>query len=142
MRLVKPALVALLFLPLVATLGPGACFPRVEFPGYGVIRLLPGGDIEFQVRAALQTAKPGTIIEFPAGNFAFTDELVVATSHIVLRGRGPLATTLDFSGQQTGAQGILAVKDGFAVQGLRVLNSKGDGIRVESSDGVLFQDVR
>jgi parallel beta-helix repeat protein len=59
----------------------------------------------------------------------------------VLRGRGPLATTLDFTGQQTGAQGILAVANGFVVQDLRVLNPKGDGVRVESADGVIFQGV-
>ena len=141
MRLAKPAFLALLFLPLVAALGPSTCYPRIEFPGYTVVRLVPGTDIEFQARAALQTAKPGTIIEFPAGNFAFNDELIVPTSHIVLRGRGPLATTLDFTGQQTGAQGILGLADGFAIQDLRVLNPKGDGVRVEGADGVIFQGL-
>jgi parallel beta-helix repeat protein len=140
-RLAKPALLALLFLPLVAALGPSTCYPRIEFPGYTVVRLVPGTDVEFQARAALLTAKPGTIIEFPAGDFAFNDELIVATSHIVLRGRGPLATTLDFTGQQTGAQGILGLADGFAIQDMRVLKPKGDGVRVEGADGVLFQGL-
>ena len=94
MRLIKPALIALLLLPLVAAVGPSTCFPHLEFPGYTVVRLVPGTDVEFQARAALQQAKPGTIIEFPAGNWTFEDELIVATSHIVLRGRGALATTM------------------------------------------------
>ncbi len=46
----KPALVALLLLPMVAARGPSACLPRLEFPGYTVIQLVPGADIEFQVR--------------------------------------------------------------------------------------------
>lgn len=141
MRLARPALLALLLLPLVAAVGPSTCWPRIEFPGYTVVRLVPGTDIEFQARAALETAKPGTIIEFPAGTFRFDDELIVATSHIVLRGRGPLATTLDFTGQQTGAQGILGTEDGFAIQDMRVLNPKGDGVRVEGADGVIFQGL-
>ena len=82
-------------------------------------------------------AKPGTIIQFPAGNFSFDDELIVPVSHIVLRGSGPLATTLDFTGQQTGAQGILATEDGFVIQDLRILNPKGAGVRVEGADGVI-----
>jgi len=76
-RLIKPALVALLLLPMVAALGPSTCFPRLEFPGYTVIQLAPGTDVEFQAREALQVAKPGTIIQFPAGNFSFDDELIV-----------------------------------------------------------------
>ncbi len=141
MRLIKPALIALLLFPMVAAFAPSSCFPQLEFPGYTVIRLVPGTDIEFQAREALQQAKPGTIIEFPAGNWAFDDELIVATSHIVLRGRGPLATTLDFTGQQTGAQGILGTEDGFVIQNMRVLNPKGDGVRVEGADGVVFQGL-
>jgi hypothetical protein len=79
--------------------------------------------------------------EFPAGNWTFDDEPIGATSHIALRGRGPLATTLDFTGQQTGAQGILATEDGFVIQSMRVLNPKGDGVRVEGADGVVFQGL-
>ena len=82
-------------------------------------------------------AKPRTIIQFPAGNFSFDDELIVPVSRIVLRGSGPLATTLDFTGQQTGAQGILATEDGFVIQDLRILNPKGAGVCVEGADGVI-----
>jgi hypothetical protein len=36
MRLIKPVLVALLRLPMVAARGPSTCFPHLEFPGYAV----------------------------------------------------------------------------------------------------------
>jgi len=84
--------------------------------------------IEAQAREALRVAKPGTTIQFPVGNFSFDAELIVPISHLVLRGRGPLATTLDFTCQQTGAQGILATEDGFVIQELRILNPKGAGV--------------
>ena len=93
--------------------------------------------IEAQAREALRVAKPGTTIQFPVGNFSFDAELIVPISHLVLRGRGPLATTLDFTCQQTGAQGILATEDGFVIQDLRILNPKGAGVCVEGADGVI-----
>src|SRR5690606_4853028 len=65
----------------------------------------------------------------------------VDVSHVTLRGQGPDRTTLDFSGQQTGAQGILATADAFTMQDLRVLDPEGDGVRVEGADGVVFQNV-
>lgn len=141
MNRAKPFLLILLALPALAALGPGACFPRLTFPGYRVVRLTPGPDLEFRAREALLTAKPGTILEFPAGNWEFTDELIVPVSHVVLRGKGAANTTLDFTHQQTGAQGILGTEDGFVMQDLRVLNPKGDGVRVEGADGVVFQGV-
>src|SRR5512134_3153198 len=123
MRRARPSLLLLLLaLPALAALGPSMCWPHYDFPGYRVVRLTPGPDLEFRAREALLTAKPGTIVEFPAGSWEFGDELNVPVSHIVLRGQGPQNTTLDFTNQQTGGQGILATGDGFVIQDLRVLN--------------------
>jgi parallel beta-helix repeat protein len=118
-----------------------ACSTRVEFPDYEVIELEPGPDLEFRAREVFATVKPGTLIQFPPGNWEFGDELVLTASHITLRGAGPGLTTLDFTNQQTGGQGILATGDAFAIQDLRVLNPKGDGVRVEGADGVVFQNL-
>jgi parallel beta-helix repeat protein len=106
-----------------------------------VVSLEAGPDLEFRAREALATVQPGTVIEFPAGTFQFTDELVLTTSHVTLRGQGPGQTTLDFSNQQTGGQGILVTADAFAIQDLRLLDTKGDGIRVEGADGAIFQNL-
>jgi parallel beta-helix repeat protein len=130
-----------MLLPVFGSMGPGMCFPRLDFPTYRVVRLEPGPDLEYRAREALITAKPGTIVEFPAGNWEFTDELDVPVSHVVLRGAGINRTTLDFTNQQTGAQGLLATADGFVIQNMRVLNPKGDGVRVEGADGVVFQGL-
>jgi len=134
----KPS-IALVLLALLSLLP--ACARRVEFPDYTVVSLAPGPDLEFRAREALALAQPGTLIEFPEGTWQFTDELVLTTSHVTLRGQGPHKTTLDFTHQQTGGQGILATGDAFAIQDLRVLNPKGDGVRVEGADGVIFQNV-
>ena len=136
MRKSLPLLALLAMLPLLP-----ACMQRVEFPDYVVVSLAPGPDLEFRAREALATAQPGTLIEFPAGTWEFSDELVLTTSHVTLRGQGADQTTLDFTNQQTGAQGILATGDAFAIQDLRVLNPKGDGVRVEGAEGVTFQNL-
>jgi parallel beta-helix repeat protein len=131
---------ATLALSIVLPLLPG-CTKRIEFPDYTVVSLEPGPDLEFRAREVLATAQPGTVIEFPEGTFEFTDELVLTTSHVTLRGQGPNQTILDFSNQQTGGQAILATGDAFAIQDLKIVNPKGDGVRVEGADGVIFQGV-
>ncbi len=140
------AALALALLPL------SACVQVEEFPGYKVIDLeqeldtvLPAGwgpeDLEFLVRQKLARLQPGTVLEFPAGNWPFTDELVITQSHITVRGQGPQATTLDFTTQITGGQGIVATGDAFVIQNLRVLNPRGDGVRIEGVDGARVQNV-
>jgi parallel beta-helix repeat protein len=138
----RPLALLLAALPLLLS----ACTGQTQFPGYVQIAILavdPSDPrpLEFRAREALLAAKPGTIIEFPEGSWAFTDELTIDVSHITLRGQGADRTTLDFTGQQTGAQGILATGDAFAMQNIRVLNPKGDGVRVEGVDGVIFEKV-
>ncbi len=112
-----------------------------DLAGYTVIRIEPGPDVEFDAREAFLTARPGTIVEFPEGTWQFTDEVVITTSHIVVRGQGPDRTTLDFGGQLTGGQGFLATGDAFTMEDIRILDTKGDGVRVEGADGVTFRNV-
>lgn len=133
---------ALALLLLVACGGLGLTCVQRDFSGYTLLPLDPGTDLEDRTRAAIRTAKPGSIIELPAGRYEFHDELTIQTSHIVLRGQGMHETILDFEHQLSGAQGILATADGFVVQDLAVENAKGDGIRVEGADGVTFDRVR
>jgi parallel beta-helix repeat protein len=130
-----------LALLLAALVFAGACDER-EFPGYVLVELGPGPDLEDRARAALRLAKPGTIIELPAGRFEFHDELAINTSHIVIRGQGMGETILSFENQRSGAQGILATADEFVIQDLAVEDAKGDGIRVEGANGVTFERVR
>ncbi|MEZ5502347.1 MAG: SO2930 family diheme c-type cytochrome [Halioglobus sp.] len=59
-----------------------------DFPGYTVIKLAPGDDLETRTQAALIDAQPNTVIELPAGTFHFKGELSVSVDNIVLRGQG------------------------------------------------------
>ena len=116
--------------------------PQAIQPGPNVIFLTAGDNIEFDAQAALISAKPGTTLVFPAGTHKFSGELISNTSHITIAGQGMDKTFLDFSEQESGAEGILSLGDHFKIQDLSVLDSAGDGIRAEGADGVTFRRVR
>jgi len=116
-----------------------------DFPGYTVIALEPGEDLEARALEALITAMPRTVVQLPAGTYDFVGELSSSVDNIVLRGTGMDArdgTVLRFSGQITGAQAILATGDNFVIQDLAVEDAPGDAIKVEGSNGVTFRRVR
>ncbi|RME42604.1 MAG: hypothetical protein D6795_20760 [Deltaproteobacteria bacterium] len=108
----------------------------------GVIFLEGGEDLQFRAQEAIITARPGTTIVFPEGTFYFKDEIVVDASHVTLAGQGIDRTILDFSEQESGAQGILARSDAFGVQDLTVQNTQGDAIKIEGANGVTIRRTR
>lgn len=116
-----------------------------DFPGYIVVSLEPGADLEERALEAMIDAEPNTVIQFPAGTYDFSGELSSSVDNIVLRGTGMDAedgTVLRFGGQTTGAQSILATGNNFVVQDLAVENSPGDAIKMEGSNGVTVRRVR
>jgi len=116
-----------------------------DFPGYHVVSLEPGNDLESRTLEALLTAQPNTVISLPAGTYDFAGELSSSVDNIVLRGAGMDAdngTVLRFDNQTTGAQSILATGNNFVVQDLAVENSPGDAIKIEGTNGVTIRRVR
>ncbi len=124
---------------------PQCGFDDPDFPGYTIVQLEPGPDLETRTQAALIAAQPKTIIELPAGTYNFFGELSISRDNIVLRGKGMTAeggTVLNFSGQTSGSQGILATGNNFVVEDLAVEDTPGDGIKIEGSNGVTIRGVR
>lgn len=107
-----------------------------------LIVLEAGADLEERAQEALISAQPGDTIEFPAGTFAFNDELSLSESGVTIRGQGMNETVLDFTDQSAGAQGLLVTGDNFTVEDLSIENTPGDGIKIEGSNGVTIQRVR
>ncbi len=129
----------------VAMCDQDECFHDPNYPGYERVRLAAGPDLQARTLTALIEAQPGTIIELPAGVFHFTSELSVSKDNIVLRGQGMDAeggTVLNFAGQISGAQGILATGNNFAVEDLAVEDTPGDAIKMVGSNGVTVRRVR
>lgn len=107
-----------------------------------VISLEAGPELPFKLKEAFLSMQPGTVVELPEGKFQFDDELVLNTSHVTLRGKGPDKTVLSFKGQPQGAQGLLVLSNAFTVEDLAVEDSAGDGIRVEGANGAVFRRIR
>jgi parallel beta-helix repeat protein len=124
---------------------PACGFEDPNFPGYTLIKLESGPDLETRALGALIAAQPNTIIELPAGTYSFLGELSVSVDNIVLRGQGMSAeggTVLNFAEQSSGSQGILATGNNFVVEDLAVEDTPGDGIKMVGSDGVTVRRVR
>ncbi|HEV8320283.1 MAG TPA: parallel beta-helix domain-containing protein [Myxococcota bacterium] len=100
-----------------------------------------GEDDQASIQGALIGAQPGDTYCFDEGAFTFTDELSVSVNDVTLRGAGAAVTTLDFSGQIAGGNGVSSTADGFTIEAMTVKNTPGDAIRVTGATGVTFRGV-
>src|SRR5262245_26723576 len=102
-----------------------------------------GAKAQEEVQRALNDRlRPGDTVEFGPGTFAFTQELTVRTNNVTFRGAGLQKTILSFKNQNQGKQGILVNRDRFTIEDLTVEDTKGDAVKVEGADGVVFRRVR
>jgi len=90
---------------------------------------------------ALVDVEPMQVVCVSEGTFNLTRQLTMTAEDITLRGAGQEDTIFDFSGQQSGANGILIEGDRNTIEALTVIETPGDGIRANDVDGVIFRDV-
>jgi parallel beta-helix repeat protein len=119
-----------------------ACGSTPEGGGSAVLE--PGADAQERVQTALLTASPGDVVELGEGTFVFTGTLSLDVEDVTLRGQGIDKTILDFEGQEAGAgaEGIMVTSDDFTIEHMTVQNTKGDGVKVEGTDGATFRALR
>ncbi len=102
----------------------------------------PGPNFEKDLQTALIEAKSGSVIELPEGRFNMTGTLSLTVPNVTIRGKGIGKTVLSYKNQKMGAAGILATGNNFTLEGLSVEDTKGDGIKINSADGVTIRKVR
>lgn len=90
----------------------------------------------------LLDAKPGDVIEIPAGRFAFDRSLTLRVDGVTIRGAGMDKTILSFKGQKTGAEGLLVNAGNFTLENLAIEDSKGDGLKVNEGENITVRGVR
>ena len=95
-----------------------------------------------ELLTAANSIEPNTTIVLGAGKFAMTNQLTINTAGTHLIGQGIDQTTLDFGATTTQSDGVYAIGNDFLIQDLTVLDAPKDGIRVESSKGVVFRRIR
>jgi parallel beta-helix repeat protein len=101
-------------------------------------------DSDFQKKLLEQLidAKPGQVIEIPAGKFVFDRSLSLRVSGVTIRGAGMDKTILSFKGQKSGAEGLLVNASDFTIEDLAIEDSKGDGLKVIEGGNITVRGVR
>lgn len=107
------------------------------FKGWTVVEVESGPGALESLKTAFATAQPETIIQLPKGTIQVDSELQISSSHVLVKGKNPKKTILDFSGQLSGGQGILISGDYVTLENFAVLNTPGDGIRAQREGGIV-----
>lgn len=90
---------------------------------------------------AFVDVQPGEVVCVGEGTFMLTRQLTLTADDVTVRGAGQATTVFDFSGQQSGANGILIEGDDNTIEALTVVETPGDGIRANDVDGITFLNV-
>jgi parallel beta-helix repeat protein len=112
------------------------------YKGWTVVEVEDGPDVLEDLKTAFATAQPGTIIQLPKATIPVDAELEIASSHVLVKGRNPKRTILDFSSQVSGGQGILISGDHVTLENFTVRDTPGDGIRVQRvAEGDVIEEL-
>ncbi|HAJ31266.1 MAG TPA: hypothetical protein DCL32_13955, partial [Gammaproteobacteria bacterium] len=82
-------------------------------------------DFETQLQLQLLQAKPGDIIEIPAGTYSLYRGLSLSVDGVTIRGAGMDKTILSFKEQVSGAEGLLVTANDFTIEDLAIEDAKG-----------------
>jgi len=117
-----------------------ACNPPTN--SSGPITINPD-NFERHLQEILITADSGTVIELPEGRFEITRTLSLDGIHgLTIKGQGRQKTVVSFKQQIQGAEGMSIKANDITLQGFAIEDSKGDGLKLLDSRGVILRDLR
>ncbi|HEY9023558.1 MAG TPA: parallel beta-helix domain-containing protein [Burkholderiaceae bacterium] len=101
-------------------------------------------DAEFgkRLQGQLLDAKPGTVVQIPAGRWHLDRGLSLRVNGVTIRGAGMEQTILSFREQVAGPEGLLAQASDFTIEGLTIEDTKGDALKINSGDNITIRNVR
>lgn len=88
------------------------------------------------------TAKPGDVIDIPAGKIELSRSLTLNTDNVTVRGAGMDVTVLSFKGQVAGAEGILVNASDFTIEDLAIEDTRGDALKINEGKNIVVRRVR
>ena len=95
-----------------------------------------------ELQSRLIDAKPGEIIEIPAGRYVLDRSLSLRVSGVTIRGAGMNETVLSFKGQKVGAEGLLVNASDFTLENLAIEDTRGDGVKVNEGERITLRGLR
>ena len=107
-----------------------------------VVTFKPGPDAQKQILEELILAEPGTVFQFEEGTFEFTDGLSLTVDNVTIRGRGMDKTILNFKNQEAGAEGLYITSDNVLVEGLAIVDTKGNASKSLKANNIVYRDVK
>lgn len=114
-----------------------------EKPQARTFLIEPGPDATHRALEAFIAARPGDTIQFAKGFFELTTGLIMQnTEGVTIRGMGRDETVLSFRNSDT-AEGMLITNvPGIVIEGLTVIDTPGDGVKVKGSNHVTYRNMR
>jgi parallel beta-helix repeat protein len=113
---------------------------------FAVVVLISHAQKEFQKKFQTQfiEAADGSVIVLPGGTFDLDGSLWLDDKkNVTIQGSGTEQTILNFKGQISGAEGLkITNSKNITVRHLTVQNAKGDGIKAQMVDGIIFDHVK
>lgn len=122
-----------------AAFGLSACGERSERSPSGAA---DSTSYQETLQIALLDAKPGDIIEIPAGIFVFDRSLSLSVDGVTIKGAGMDKSILSFKGQLAGAEGLLVTASNFTIEDLAIEDAKGDALKVTQGENIIIRRVR
>ena len=108
---------------------------------YSAVQIIqPSENAYEEIQEALILAEPGDVIRLTAGIFHLQDSLSLDIKGVQIEGEGMDQTILNFSDQQSGAQGLSITSDNVTLQDFSVQNAKGDAIKAKGYDGIVYRN--
>lgn len=105
-------------------------------------KIEPSPVAQDEIQEALILAEPGDTVLLSKGIYKINHGLSLDVDNVSIKGAGMYETILDFSGQETGAQGLLITSDNVLMQDFAVENAKGDAIKSKGVKNISFIKVR
>src|SRR5271163_362716 len=105
---------------------------------------LTAADAAFQKQLQEQflDAKPGTVIEIPAGKHPLDRVLTLRANGVTIRGVGSDKSILSFKNEISGPEGMLVYANDFTIEHVGIEDTKGDGLKINDGENVTIRDVR
>ncbi|WP_077034762.1 parallel beta-helix domain-containing protein [Pelomonas sp. KK5] len=100
------------------------------------------GELQKKIQEALLDAKPGSVVEIPAGRYHFDRGLSLRANGVTLRGAGKDKTIVSFKDQLSGPEGLIVYASDFTLEGLTIEDSKGDGVKINDGENITVRNVR
>jgi parallel beta-helix repeat protein len=105
-------------------------------------RVDPGPGAQAELQAALVQARPGDTVRLARGRFELTAALSLEVNDVTVRGEGADKSVLSFTGQSSGAEGLLVTSDDVTLREFGVENTRGNGITSKGADRIRYLDLR